>query len=481
MYTRFLLLLLMALLFLAGISCQKEPTTSPEDVLLPKTFLFVDSNPRGSKIFIDNRYMGQRTPDTITWLEKGTHLVTLKQNLLKDSNLVVNITDEYSSVFFDYTTNPTMRGNLYCDSNPRGAEIYINDSNTALTTPKLIKGLFPAEYAVKYKLPGFWDSDEKVAVVSERTITVDTNLPDSTVWVNFNVANIGLPTNTYNDIGIEDGYIKWLASEGAGLIRYVTGKDFTVYNTENSPIPSNDIKSITVLGNEIWISTYKGAACLKNGNFTIYNSSNSPVPDSVDCIYPAPGGKVWIGSVHDGLFYFDGNGWTRYHMGNSPLGTNHIRSLFVDQISGIVWIGTLGEGLYLFDGSHWVRIFNALPSPLVDAIKVFGSEVYIGTSFHTRMFWNGQTFKSIFYKGGLAVLNTSWHKYKEAGSEIIALAIDNEGNLWFSDFPTSLGKKSAEGIKRYPGYNRINGIAIDGEGHKWMSTSIRGIVKFKGD
>jgi ligand-binding sensor domain-containing protein len=299
--------------------------------------------------------------------------------------------------------------------------------------------------------------------------------------VNFNKTNIGLPTNWFNDVGIQDGYIKWFASEGGGLIRFINATDLTVYNTGNSSIPSDNVRSLTVLGNDIWMATDKGAACLKEGVFTVYNLSNSPIPDSVDCVYPGPGGKIWVGSVHQGVFYFNGASWTRYHMGNSPLMTNKIRSLFVDQSSGFVWIGTLGEGLYVFDGSHWTKIFNALPSPKVDAIKLYGSEVWVGTSFHTRMVWNGIKFTPKYIPGGLAWYTYTWQKFKEAGSDIVALARDESGNLWFSDFNTSLGKKTAEGITRYTGYNKITGIAIDGSGHKWLSTSERGIVKYKGN
>ncbi len=483
------LYLLTPFFILAGISCQKEVTTSPEDVLLPKTLLFVDSNPQGSKIFIDNRYMGQRTPDTITWLEKGTHLVTLKQNLLKDSNIVVTIADDYSSIFFDYTTNPTMRGNLYCDSNPRGAEIYINDSNTALTTPKLIKGLFPAEYNIKYKLPGFWDTDSKAAVVSERTITIDTNLPDSTVWVNFTAANTGLPTDWYNDIDVQDGYIKWLASEGSGLIRYIGGKDFTVYNTDNSSIPSNKVKSVRVSVNGVWIGTDNGVALFNNGNFTVYNSSNSIVADSISCISPGSDGKVWAGSLNNGAYYFNGSSWTNYNKDNSLIRSNQITSIFVDH-NGLVWIGTFGMGMLIFDGTNWVRVYNNLPSPRVDAIRVTESEIWVGTTSHT-----GYTYGSsgtpggpplphpVYYSGGLGRLSGNiWTKFRDAGKSIVALALDSEGNVWFSDFLTGLAKKTpAAGYQRYFPYNQINGIVIDGAGHKWLSTLQRGIVKYKGN
>jgi hypothetical protein len=461
---------ILLLLALSNLSCEKEISTSPEDIILPKTVLVVDSNPQDSKIYIDNLNTGQFTPDTIFWLKTGSHLVTLKSSIFKDSSIVVNVVEnKINYIYFDYTSNLTMLGRLYLDSKPQGAAIYLNDSNTTFQTPKLIEGLFPGTYNLTYKLAGYWDLHTTAKVSSDRTITIYNLLIDSLTWVNYHTGNSTLPTNYFKDIAIQEGHIKWIASQGFGLFRF-DDTEWTIYKTINSSIPSDIITCVETAENGVWIGTDNGAAFLSNGIFHVYNINNSPLlTNNIECISAAPDGKVWIGTFDKGLYLFDGVNWIHYSKNNSPLPLDFIKSLFVEN-NGNLWIGTYGSGLVKFDGTNWTVFTEGLPASLnVEAIHVTDSEVWVACG------------DLGLQPGGIAVWRNNWTRYDQAGSNVVAMASDNKNNMWFGSYDIGLYKNSGTVWQGYYLYPRITGIAIDGAGNKWLSTFFKGIIKYKGE
>ena len=76
----------------------------------------------------------------------------------------------------------------------------------------------------------------------------------------------GMASESTNEIlQSDDGYI-WIATY-AGLHRF-DGKDFTVFNTSNSNIPTPTILRLaTGINGEIWIGTQHGPTVFNSGNF----------------------------------------------------------------------------------------------------------------------------------------------------------------------------------------------------------------------
>ena len=94
-------------------SCSKEVyqgPTSPETI--PEYgFLSINSYPHKVKIFINDKNSSYTTPDTISWIEKGTIKVTLKKELFADTTFYLNVTHkETTKVFVDYRNNPKQYG-----------------------------------------------------------------------------------------------------------------------------------------------------------------------------------------------------------------------------------------------------------------------------------------------------------------------------------------------------------------------------------
>ena len=73
----FLLIIISVLIF--TISCEKEVSVTAPEPLLPTGKLFVASYPEEALIFLNSKFTGSLTPDTIFFLEEGVFNLTLKK------------------------------------------------------------------------------------------------------------------------------------------------------------------------------------------------------------------------------------------------------------------------------------------------------------------------------------------------------------------------------------------------------------------
>ena len=71
-------ILFVALFLVTFISCDQEVSTSPPEPEPPQGFIYVKSKPTSFKIYLDGRFTGRFTPDSIPFVEETIHDVTLK-------------------------------------------------------------------------------------------------------------------------------------------------------------------------------------------------------------------------------------------------------------------------------------------------------------------------------------------------------------------------------------------------------------------
>ncbi len=100
----------------------------------------------------------------------------------------------------------------------------------------------------------------------------------------------------------------------------------------------------------LWIGTWGGGlAHFKGTEWTIYNTQNSPIgDDEIRGLAIDIDGNIWAGGVNNGVFRFDGNEWTHFHTGNSPLSHNSITDIKIDAL-GNKWIATQNGGLSVYN------------------------------------------------------------------------------------------------------------------------------------
>ncbi|MBI2968107.1 MAG: PKD domain-containing protein [Bacteroidetes bacterium] len=162
----------------------------------------------------------------------------------------------------------------------------------------------------------------------------------------FNTSNSSIPTNFVLCVIIDNAGAKWIATYGGGVAKF-DGTTWTIYNTSNSGLPSDNCNNLNALdfdqNGHLWISTMGGLAEFDGSNWNVFTTSNSGLPsNTVTCIRVAPDGVKWIGTDM-GLASLDSINWTVYNTSNSSIPSNEVYSLAFEP--GIVWVGTYGGGL----------------------------------------------------------------------------------------------------------------------------------------
>lgn len=415
-----------SILLLISISCDKDVSVTPLDPEPSKGKILVNSTPENALIFVNGRNTGRYTPDSLTFYDDGIYNITLKKKYFKDTTFVVTLTEEETKeIFIDYLANPFMYGNLRLTSNPSGATIVLNDSTLAVKTPITLNNLLPGEYSVTIKFLNHRDVTLDAVVQSSNLSTYFSMLRDTSQWVDYQIFNSQIPSNSLRYITIDNNNIKWIGSSDRGLIRY-DEIEFSFYSTSNSGIPGN----------------------------------------IVNCISMSPDNNIWVGTTA-GLGIFNGSSWITYNMNNSPLVSNMINSVEFDD-QGNAWIGT-SAGLFKFDGVNWKRYYDQQLGLWVSDTKITSDKIWIASG-ETGVIALSFTGDSLIYYSGTI--------YNYPTLKLSSCAIDNFGNVWFAHQPDSTLRS---GISYYNGSSftsyligssniAVNHIKTDNNNNKWIST-----------
>ncbi len=136
---------------------------------------------------------------------------------------------------------PAAKGNLFLTSNPAGAEIWIDGSNTSKTTPDTVKDLDAAVYSVTLKLTDYNDTTFSISVSSGQTSVV-TNI----ALVSNMMTTLYGPVRIYETTGttaqqpsgldLSSGKAWGISSDSSGLVDiYYTSTGFLVQSAHLSP------------------------------------------------------------------------------------------------------------------------------------------------------------------------------------------------------------------------------------------------------
>jgi hypothetical protein len=165
------LALLVALLLACG---QEDPSFRPENGgTVPKGSIAVLSSVPGAAIALDGEATGRVTPDTLSEVDEGTHVVRvfLAGFYPPDSQTVDVVADSVRTVEFDLVQIPVT--GAIAVSAPFPAAILIDGAPTGLAAPATVEGLAPGEHAVTLALAGFRsDPDERRVTVVAGEVAV---------------------------------------------------------------------------------------------------------------------------------------------------------------------------------------------------------------------------------------------------------------------------------------------------------------------
>ncbi len=186
-----------------------------------------------------------------------------------------------------------------------------------------------------------------------------------TTWSQYDTGTTGFPGNNVTAVHVV-GDLVWIgtAENGAGMYEISKNK-WTSFHTENSDIPSNSIRDVLIINEDlkrVWLATAEGAALYNNGQWQIFKTPSLAF-NKVLSLGIDTHGNVWVGLDGAGLSVFNGTTWTDYPVGDSGLTNNTVRSITVGP-DGRVWFGTRG-GVSIYDNvsKKWTN-YNEFTSGL---------------------------------------------------------------------------------------------------------------------
>ncbi|NVO20193.1 MAG: T9SS type A sorting domain-containing protein [Bacteroidetes bacterium] len=292
-------------------------------------------------------------------------------------------------------------------------------------------------------------------------------------WKVYNTANSGLGDNDLRSISIDNNDEKWVGTVNDAVYSY-DDNTWDHYNSSNSYVYDDYVLCISTDSlNHKWIGTRSGGMSKYDGSqWYFWDETHSAIPDNKVYDIQFEGPLTWVATMH-GLASFDGSTWTTWNTANSGIPAEEVRAIAFDG-SGNKWIATWGGGIAKFDGSGWT-VYNKSNSPLPDnyCISLFydGNFFWIGTSGNGLARFDG----------------TSWTIFTTSNSGIPSDFVFNskkEGNkLWFA---TGAGMALLEGTT-WTVYNPSNSglpgqytkdIEIDASGNKWIATD-QGLAEFR--
>ena len=262
-----------------------------------------------------------------------------------------------------FVTEGVKRESVRCLFEDREGNLWVG------TTSGLIRYSDPA-FTV-YGKPEGLPSDEPNTVYQDRRGRIwvgflDGNLVRSGPAPPWKFAEVGEipPGRVYRIHETWDGEL--LIASRNGLVRWRDG----AVRTFVPPDPQGRKSVYSALedsAGDIWLALPNGLARLRGEKFeSIIQTGPLLLESSFVALALGPHNTVWAGSISKGLFRMDGTHEPRVYTSADGLGSEQIRSVYLDS-DGTLWTGTLGGGLNSFRDGKFAR-YTAADGLLSDNI-----------------------------------------------------------------------------------------------------------------
>ncbi len=292
-----------------------------------------------------------------------------------------------------------------------------------------------------------------------------------------------LPFADYIDVAVDTaGRVMGVPEEVEGGIVFFDGKNWQHMHSQNSELPHDDIRCVTVdrAKNVWWFGSQGGGLIRWDGvSWQQWDTRTSGWPnDSVRAVSIAPDGRVWVGTWGSGLAVLDTNlnTWQTYDT-NDELPSDSIQCIAVDPFDSTIWIGT-DAGAAHFDGMDWITYNSSnsdLPHDDVRAIAItHDHQVWFATYGGGMAGFDGQTWELVDRTSGFLVSDS-----------ILCLVADGGDNGWaghpedgLTFFPADGDPQHLFDLNAGLPVNNIQAIAFQDTLAKWFATKGGGIVRW---
>ncbi len=140
---------------------------------VPSGHIAIQSSPSGAAIYLDDANTGKTTPDSLKNISAGIHSVKLSLANYVDTTFSATVPDAGQTVSFSITMRAVPTGNIYVNSTPAGASIFLNGTNTGKMTPDTLKNVAVGNTTIKLSLTDYADSTFSASVGAGLTTNLD--------------------------------------------------------------------------------------------------------------------------------------------------------------------------------------------------------------------------------------------------------------------------------------------------------------------
>ncbi len=218
-----------------------------------------------------------------------------------------------------------------------------------------------------------------------------------------------------------DGYL-WFGTL-KGLARY-DGHHFFFFDTDNSPLPSDEIGAVLADGQDtLWIGTLTAGLVRKQGPaFRVFTTADGLCGNEIRGLAWFRG-ALWVGT-DQGVCRRRGETWLR----NDPPAVGVDAPVVNTLLSGAddrLWLGST-QGWFSFDGQRWAAADTALPE-LVAQARALKTTRAITDSRGASWLVTGRTLRRVAPGGEL----TTWAAVDLVGAyHLTNVFEDREHNVW---------------------------------------------------
>ncbi len=253
----------------------------------------------------------------------------------------------------------------------------------------------------------------------------------------YNVANSPMTSNVVTAIAGDGDNIVWLAT--AGDLYRIDGESWETYSratVAESEFPNGSIMGLAVADDgSVWVATDQVQICRLDPNagrcVEFFSNEEGMALAPLTSLRLDADGNVYYTTAGAGISMYDGEAWRALVLEEEPVAGNRIRDL-ARGVDDTVWIAT-GSGVSQVQAADGTRLnlFSPANSPLPSP------DVRVIQPNDAGGLWMGAGGAS-FYQ------DSAWETYTAAdglaGSEIQAIALDQENRTW-------LGSKTGLSIR----------------------------------
>ena len=308
-------------------------------------------------------------------------------------------------------------------------------------------------------------------------IVICCNLYGQSPFTIYNTDNSDIPSNLVHVIFIDADQNKWIGTEN-GLVKIDTDNNWTIYNKDNSGLPENDIRAIfnDTEDSILYVGTYLHGFVKYDTDWTIFDPANSPIPDyHIRTITKDLNDTIWIGSPSGFTKWDKQDFWFTYTPDNSALLSANIPDIYVGE-NNVKYIGTINGGVSTYDNGimNTYKTTNSLISD--NTVLGIDEDIY-------HNIWLATSF------GGLSILtpDTTFLKFTPTTSDIVdwslnglviddnniaAIAMTSKGLEIFDNINWTLFDETNSDLPD----NFLNCVATDADNKIWIGTETQGLV-----